>query len=200
MKRLGAWLLCAALAVLLSACGKAPAPQMYIEAAQLTEQEQNIADLLDEAPTDYIYDFSLDDKVSSIHFSVYELIEGQWQPCVGGGDWAFQDADGRLALSFDKIPEGMRVALQSQHHGGATSHSIEQPQLEGMSVTTSKRTSPVEVVYEQEIPLAIQILTTKDAVHSYDVDAFFQPERYAPYGYEHIYAVTVMFSQKPLSG
>lgn len=53
MKRLGAWLLCAALAVLLSACGKAPAPQMYIEAAQLTEQEQNIADLLDEAPTDY---------------------------------------------------------------------------------------------------------------------------------------------------
>lgn len=92
------------------------------------------------------------------------------------------------------------MALQSQHHGGATSHSIEQPQLEGMSVTTSKRTSPVEVVYEQEIPLAIQILTAKDAVHSYDVDAFFQPERYAPYGYEHIYAVTVMFSQKPLSG
>lgn len=199
MKGIGTLLLCTALAVLLSACGKAPAPRMYIEAAQLTEQEQNIADLLDSNPTSHIYDFSLDDTVASIHFNTYELVDGQWQPYAGDNNWAFQDASGRLALRFGKIPDGMQVALQSQHHGGATSHSIEQPQLEGMSVTTSSLASPTEVVYEQEIPLAIQILTTKNEVHSYTVDAFFHPEKYAPYGYEHIYAITVMFSQKPLS-
>ena len=46
--------------------------------------------------------------------------------------------------------------------------------------------------------MLIQIVTSKNEVRSYSTDYFFQPEEYEKYGYEHVYAVTVLFSQKPL--
>ena len=39
----------------------------------------------------------------------------------------------------------------------------------------------------------------KRQVHSYVVDYFFQPEEYEKYDYEYVYAITVLFSQKPVS-
>ena len=45
----------------------------------------------------------------------------------------------------------------------------------------------------------IQIITSKNEVHSYVVDYFFQPEEYEKYDYEYVYAITVLFSQKPVS-
>lgn len=44
-----------------------------------------------------------------------------------------------------------------------------------------------------------QITKDKNEVHSYVVDYFFQPEEYEKYDYEYVYAITVLFSQKPVS-
>lgn len=200
MKRIGTLLLCTALAVLLSACGKAPAPRMYIEAAQLTEQEQNIIDLLAPTPAAPLYDFSLDDTVAHIQVNVYELIDGQWQPRNGSCDWALQDTNGRLVLSFEKIRNGLCVGIQSPQQQQHFSVSNDLPELEeGMGCATARLSSRTEVVYQQEIPLVVQILTTKNEIRTHGVDSFYHPEAFAQYGYEHIYAITVMFSQKPLS-
>ena len=68
-----------------------------------------------------------------------------------------------------------------------------------MSRTTALLSSRTEIVYEREIPIAVQINTTKNEVSSYDPEYFFQPEEYEKFGYEHVYALTVMFSREPLS-
>lgn len=67
------------------------------------------------------------------------------------------------------------------------------------SWATSLLSRQEEIRYEEEIPLAIQIVTTKNEIRSFDTSYFFHPEEYEQYGYDHVYAVTVLFSQKPLS-
>ena len=71
--------------------------------------------------------------------------------------------------------------------------------ITGMGYATSVLSDKQEIVYDQEIPLVIQIITSKNEVHSYVVDYFFQPEEYEKYDYEYVYAITVLFSQKPVS-
>ena len=53
-----------------------------------------------------------------------------------------------------------------------------------------------EFAYEEEIPLAVQIITSKHEVVSYQVDYFNSPEEYEKFGYEGVFAITVRFSQK----
>ena len=65
-----------------------------------------------------------------------------------------------------------------------------------MSCGSSRLSERREVVYEEEIPLVLQVVTSKNGTVLYDVDYFFQPEAYEDLGYEHVYAVTVMFSGK----
>ena len=42
----------------------------------------------------------------------------------------------------------------------------------------------------------VQIATTKNEISSYDVKYFEMPREYGKHGYEHVYAITVMFSEK----
>ena len=64
---------------------------------------------------------------------------------------------------------------------------------QGISLSEKK-----EIVYEEEIPLAIQIATSKNEISSYVVDYFYQPEEYEKFDYEHVYAITVEFSQNTI--
>ena len=73
------------------------------------------------------------------------------------------------------------------------------PAGEGLGRTTAFLSERTEIVYEREIPLAIQISTAKNDVLSYNPSYFFQPEEYEKLDYEHVYALTVTFSQEPLS-
>lgn len=187
------------LTLLLSACHREAAPEMYIEPAQLSAEEQALGDLLGMDSSHRIFDFQLDEGVQSIQVTSYELIDGQWAH-MGGGTHAFHDTSGRLALGFDRLDEGLRVAIQSEHSGGATSSLREIPSSNEseMGITTSTLAQRSPVTYEEEIPLAIQIVTSQNTVHSYIVDFFFEPEEYAKYGYEHVYAVTIRFLQTEL--
>lgn len=184
----------------LTACSQTPQkPEMYIEKAELTRQEENLAKLLGANENQRIYDFKLDDTVQTVRVNTYELKDGSWQLISGGGGQQFSDSRGRMALRFDKLSEGMRVAIQSEDEYSAVAHSTEPAEeIEGMSRTTSALEDLAEIEYEQEIPLAIQICTTKDSVYSYQVEYFFSPEEYEKHDYEEVYAVTVLFSQKTI--
>ncbi len=118
MKQIWTLLLCVALSFTLSACAESDLNQMYIEEAQLTKKEKNIAELLGLNQEYRLYDFFIDDTVKSMQINTYELIGGEWHIVAGGGGQAFEDSEGRLALGFDNIADGLRIATQSKHNIG----------------------------------------------------------------------------------
>ena len=58
---------------------------------------------------------------------------------------------------------------------------------------------PAQLTEEEEIPLAVQIITSKNEVVSYQVDYFHSPEEYEKLGYEGVFAITIRFSQKTVA-
>lgn len=171
---------------------------MYIEAAQLSKQEKDILELLGTNNEQLIYDFKLDNDVKSLQINTYELINGTWK-ISSGSDHAFSDNKGRFVLKFENLAKGLRVAFQGEYKNGASEYSSEtEEDFTGMSRATATLNNLTEITYEQEIPLAVQILTAQNIVSAYNVEAFFTPEKYEKNGYEHVYAITIRFSQKTL--
>ena len=200
MRKLCMLALLLALSLPLLGCGQA-APVMYIEPARLTKVEEDIAQLLGTDTATPIYDFKLDNAVQSLSINAYELVDGQWDLFYGGGGRAFSDTEGRLALEFDTIRDGLREAIQSETVSGSSSFESSEPLglPSGFHRATTKLDQRQEIVYGQEIPLAVQILTGKNEVRSFEPSYFHHPEKYEQYDYEHVYAITVTFRQEPLS-
>lgn len=199
MKKKLSMLLMMTLTASLCACSRAwtgAGEKMYIEPAQLTEEEQQLASLLGANAGQRIFDFVLDDAVQSIQVNSYRLIDGQWELEIGGGGQAFSDTSGRIALGFDKLTEGLRIAVQSEHSGDSTSYKREEDEeFTDMAYATSVLSNKTEITYEKEIPLAIQVVTSKNNIMLYAADYFECPEEYEKLGYESVYAITVRFSQ-----
>ena len=174
------------------------AEKMYIEPAQLTKEEQKIAELLGVNTKQRIFDFVLDESVQSIQVNTYRLMDGAWVLETGGGGQAFSDTEGRIALGFERLDEGIRIAIQSEHTGGSTEYKGEREEelKEIGGFATSVLSEKTEIDYEEEIPLAVQVVTSKNQVVSYQVDYFNSPEEYEKLGYEGVFAITVRFSQK----
>lgn len=202
MRKTVAVILAAVMALALGACGDVTAkkPDMYLEKANLTKQEQDLARLLGADNGQLIFDFVVDKNIKSVQVNTYRLADGDWIQDSGGGGQELTDQKGRLALEFDDLANGQRIALQSEHNSSATSFHTE-PEESGKNMTrsTSVLDTTAEIVYEQEIPLAIQISTTKNEIRSFDVEYFFTPEEYAKQGYDQVFAVTILFSQKTVA-
>lgn len=175
--------------------------KMYIEPAQLTEEEEKIASLLGLNTKQCIVDFAVDETVQSIQVNTYRLLDGEWKLEAGGGGQAFSDITGRIALDFERLDEGNRIAIQSEHTDGSTEYKSEcnKDLNEIGSFATSVLSEKTEIVYEEEIPLVVQIITSKNEVVSYQVDYFHSPEEYEKLGYEGVFAITVRFSQKTVA-
>ena len=177
------------------------AGKMYIEPAQLTEEEEQIAALLGLNTKQRIFDFVLDGTVQSIQVNTYRLINGEWKLETGGGGQVFSDTKGRIALDFERLDEGIRIAIQSEHTGGSTEYKSERNEdLEKIGAFgTSVLSEKTELDYEEEIPLAVQVITSKNEIVSYRVDYFNSPEEYEKLGYEGVFAIAVKFSQKTVA-
>ena len=201
MKKIFALL--ALLALVLSGCTAKAAPEMYIEPARLSEEEEAVAKLLGADMGQYLFDVALDGTAKTVRVNTYELADGQWALLTGGGGMAVKEGvkEGRMAFGFEDLRGEYREALQFGKDFTAVSYgSPEEKEIgEGLGRTTSFLSDRTEIVYGEEIPIAIQIHTAKNEVTSYNVEYFFQPEEYEKFGYEHVYALTVMFSQEPLS-
>ena len=150
--------------LLLTGCAqKNEAPKMYVEAAQLTKAENDIAQLLGVGTGYMIYDYVLDETVKQMSVRVYELIDGAWVLYNGGGGTTIKGPKGRIALEFDVLPDGMRVAVQDGSGIVATTHdTIYDPlDVSGMSRSTAKLGDRATVEYGKEIPVAVQIITIR---------------------------------------
>lgn len=176
-------------------------PEMYVEKAQMTEEEQLIAGLLGSSDSNQlIYDFKVGENTNTMEINTYVLKDGNWSMVSGGGQ-IFTDETGRLALSFENLAEGLRVAVQSEHNGGSNSYEAMSEEVDPtiMGMSTSILTEKTELVYDVEQPLVVQIATSKNEIRTYTVDHFFQPEVYEAENYEQVYAITLRFSEKTLN-
>ena len=66
--------------LLMSACSSNTMEnaKMTINRAELTEEEQNILDLVNVDEKPYLWDFTLDDTVKSMTMITYELVNDDW--------------------------------------------------------------------------------------------------------------------------
>ncbi len=207
MKR-GIVLLMAALMLLaLSGCGQggeqegktAEGNEMYIEPAQLNEDEKKMAQLLGGMEGQTIFDFSADDTVRSLIITTWKLEDGQWVEYMLDSQ-RLDESSGRIALSFEDLTAGCRIAVQTQSgFSASTRHGEADEELEGMGCTTAYLPQRKEIEYGEDIALVIQTFTDKNEVISYDPEYFAHPEEYEKLGYEGVFAVTACFSQEPLS-
>lgn len=203
IKRYCALFLAALLALALGGCRAAPTGggSKTIAPVELTKEETALAQLLNVNMDGYrIFDYQVgkagDGGVKSVQITLYELKDGEWAP-VSQNRRALSDPDGRIALGFSKIPEGVELTLQSETMlGTSTLETAPGDNASSMTYATSVLTGSAPIELDKETPLVVQIATTKSEISSYDVKYFEMPREYAKHGYEHVYAITVMFSEK----
>lgn len=201
-KRFAALALAAVTALALCGCGgkgDGKHAAMAIWPAQLSEEETALTELLAIGMDGCrIFDFQMGDKpngVQSIRLRGYELADGDWN-CVTDCIGPFTDATGRLALTFGKMTDGVRMAYQSENNSVGRNFTMEAEDASGLTFATSALSGSPSMEFDQEVPLVLQIATSKSEFSSYDVDYFGMPRELAKHGYEHVYAITVTFSKK----
>ena len=200
LKRYCSLLLAVLLALSAAGCGVTGHAPMLVSPAQLSAEEEALTRLLDVNMDSYrIFDFQTGEwsnSVKSVQITLYELEGGAWT-VKARSQRAFSDALGRLALSFGKITEGVHLAVQSENFFDSMSLDMgPEADTSSMSYTTSMLTESAVMDMDKETPLAIQIVTSKNDITSYGVQYFDMPREYAKHNYEHVYAITLMFSQK----
>ena len=174
---------------------------MTISQAQLTNQESQIVSLVD--VESMIFDFTADRDAKTVSFACYKLDEaGNWRIHNGWQNYPVTQARGRIAVSYEDIDTGMRVAVQTgdSTYAGENNSSVSgvpTDSEEGMGSATSYG-GPDKIEYEKEIPLVMQVFTTKDEINSCDVALFDQPEEFVKQGYSAVYVVVAKFSKKEI--
>lgn len=186
---------CCLLILACAGCGKTQQTQkMYLQTAELTEQETAILQLAGADLNEKIYDFRADASLRSVRLRIY-LLQGDGWEQVSGTTLQEFEGGGRIAVTFDDLGAGHRFALQGKDAFSASAHrSDAPPDRTGTQMVTSWLSGCQELRYEEEIPLALQVCTAKNEVRSPDLSGFFQPEVYQDY--EFVYAVTVEFSRQ----
>ena len=173
---------------------------MYIEPAVLTDEELGILELINREISDRVFDFQVDETVQSVHISAHLLKDGQWQKDTVGmsSRTATDDSEGRVLLDFDRIDGDYTISLQGK--SGVTRNEVKREGLptESTGIFTDVLEEKTEIAYEKEIPLVLQIVSS-GGISAASVDSFYNPEELISHGYDKVMAVTILFSQKPLS-
>lgn len=189
--------------IIVTSCNSHDNTYMKMEKHNLTQEEKEILEIMsleDLSNSFHIFDFEVDDKVNYVTINTYELNEeGEWQLLSGNGGQKLYDKCGRVALDFDVIGNGIKTIIQSDNSTNSNQYtSLVSINNEGISIANSFLDKDTTIVYEKEIPIIVQVISNKNGVSNYNVGHFFQPREYFKLDYEHIYAVTIMFSQNEI--
>jgi hypothetical protein len=187
------------LAISISACGNKEnnerGKDSKIEVASLTEEESNVLKLFGVGGDSKIFDYIVDEKVKSMHVKQYTLDKNlEWQE-QGGSLGQIKDLKGRIAISINEN-WSLRIAFQDKN--GVTSWNSNSELSKNISnnARSTSWANSSDIVYEQEIPLAIQIITKSNSIRTFGVESFFDTQRLK--GHDTVIAVTITFSQDEL--
>lgn len=185
------------LLILLTGCTTATqsASALSVRPTELTEEEQALYQLVSTQNT-LLFDFIADETIQSLRISAYELgTDGSWVN-ISESREAYDELTGRFALRYHVIPNGMRIAVQGK---GATENAASETiDTTDMTISSMILSTQTELAYEQEIPLAVQVVSSKE-VKNISLDYFTTPEKYLAAGYEHVYYITLTLSQQALT-
>ena len=187
-----------ALFLVLPGCGekKEETAGSYIAPAVFTAEEQELLRLLGKKENQF-FDFQMDESIQSVTFRVYRLEEGAWTLVSDGGGlsgFLENSRQGRMAVLFDTIPDGVEIAMSGSRFGPNPLGEKPAGATAGLMTLDKKR----EIEGTTEIPLALQIFA-ENAIRAHDVEDFAHPEELAKENYLAVYAITVEFSTEPLS-
>lgn len=207
MRKIASILIMMTLLVSLTACSKktdvteiaagTQVQKMYIQEAELTDEEKSLIKLVGVEDMPYIVEVSLDDTVKSWQTNIYELENGKWK-LISDGVEEFIEPYTRIALTFKNIGYGLKIAIENC---GYDSYK-QKPDFdfEGLGTGNSYLINQMEIEYEKEIPLVIQVHTSKSNISCISPEyGFYDPKMYADLGYEKVYAITCVFSQKTVA-
>jgi methionine synthase I (cobalamin-dependent) len=171
---------------------------MQIGPAELTEQESQIVKLIQDK-NNAIFDYTINSNIKSVTVVCYKLDEnGKWVANVGPSSIPVKESTGRMALSFENLADGYRVAIQESDNMSANKiETAEKIDTKGKSSATSYASSE-SIECEKEIPLAIQVFTSKNGISSHGVEYFNNPEEYQKREYDDVYVIAIKFSKSEL--
>jgi hypothetical protein len=171
---------------------------MQIGQAQLTKQESQMIRLI-QGDNNAVFDYTINSDVKSVSVVCYKLDENaKWVVNMGPSSFPVKDVAGRIALSFENLGDGFRVAIQEGDDFVASeSQSNEKLDTKYMGSGTSYAAAE-SIEYEKEIPLVMQVFTTKNEMISCDTEFFNKPEEYQKKGYDDVYVVVIKFSKNEL--
>ena len=198
MKKIGKWLCLMLLVFSMAACQNA---SMQIIPIELSQEEQEQSGWRDDPYQEKkLFDFSLNRKVQSVEVNIYEFIENEWQRLYSLQPINFSDQSGRMKLKFDCLADGAGIEIQGDPSHWAISYSSDEKlNMRNKMDSVSFLTEEKDIVYEQEIPLAIQVINSSDLGNYFiqDIEAFYMEPSDIDFEYDHIYVITLMFSQEP---
>ena len=163
-------------------------PAMYMEPVE--------AQPLHQASFSQTYDFRLDDSLKSVVMEIWELQDGQWTD-LGGGRIGASLQKGQFSLAFNDLPKGVTYSVD----GASYTYTVNKDFAVDFAPAADNRLYTTflsqlrEITYETPIPVAMQIYTANQNTEYIGTDFFHQPEKLANEGHDHVYAVTLAFSQ-----
>lgn len=169
--------------------------EMTLEPAQLDQKEEKLKSLLCTEEKPLLLDFSVEDSMKSVRVQFYELDkQGKWKKgtqlneAVGGS--------GRIAVVYNGEGGLKYMALQSGEDETAvfSNKGTDKELKAGRIKTETGLQEKAIIASDKEIPVFIGILSSKEHVETYDVNTYFEPEKYK--GHDKVYAATVTFSEK----
>ncbi len=163
-------------------------PAMYMEPVE--------AQPLHQASFNQTYAFRMDDGLKSVVMEAWELQDGQWTD-LGGGRIGASLQEGQFTLSFNDLPKGITYSVGGASYTYTVNKDFAADVLPAADsrLYTTMLTQLQEITYETPIPVAVQIYTTNQNPQFIGTDFFHQPEKLASEGHNHVYAVTLTFSQ-----
>lgn len=163
-------------------------PAMYMEPVETQP--------LHPASFNQTYDFRMDDGVKSVVMEIWELEDGQWTD-LGVGRIGASLQEGQFSLSFNDLPKGVTYFVD----GASYTYTVDKDfavdfvPAPDNGLYTTMLSQLQEITYETPIPVALQIYTTNQNPQFIGTHFFHQPEKLASEGHDHVYALTLTFSQ-----
>lgn len=200
MKKYLYLILTVSICLFFTACGKSESG-MTLQTAALSRPQKELAAMLTPGQRSIMFDYTVDSSAQSFSITSYTLTDaGEWEALSENQYPIDSTQSGRFALVFRVVGDG--IGISSKNRDGISSslnHPEQTVKTDGLNAATTFFGNDVPIAYDQEIPLALQILTSNNPTETFGKDFFTKPEDLLDHGYAHIYAVTATFSKTPVS-
>ena len=170
MKRLGIFVLAAALAACLSACGQGEGAGMSIKPRQLSQETREVLEIFEDEVQ--FYTISWDDTAKYEKLSVWICRDGRWQE-EGQITGEMALFSGQIAVRLTQTSCDVYVMDESGH----TKYSYP---LSGTEFTSSMLTGAARIEEEtpiqlgQEVPIWVKVGTEESAIRTVDLSGEFR--------------------------